>query len=229
MAAKNPNKSTMPWGHTKVFCWLLLTHKRRWIVGTMAASVIRLATNGASVSDTPTDKSKVIRPAPHSPPTLNWAWKLDIKERFSWASTATPWRFMATSMVPSEAPKRNRAVASIKGVWAMAKAGRKTTSPKPPSNTMDLGPCRAATNPAIGIAISDPTPKQSKRRPNWRSSAATFCFINGNKGAQEAIANPAAKNASLVASRAWAVEANLRIKGPILIKPSQQKITQTAR
>jgi|TARA_B110000967_G_scaffold206933_1_gene254939 hypothetical protein len=80
--------------------------------------------------------------------------------------------------------------------------------------TIDLGPRRAATSPVTGIAIIEPSPKQSKRTPNWRSSAPTFAFINGKSGAQQAIENPAVKNASRVASRAGAVEGNLAIKYP---------------
>tara|TARA_B110000285_G_scaffold213707_1_gene258297 strand:- start:484 stop:846 length:363 start_codon:yes stop_codon:yes gene_type:complete len=118
-------------------------------------------------------------------------------------------------MVPSDAPKRNRKDPSMKGVSAIVKGGRKMIRPKPPNNTIDLGPCRAATNPVRGIAIIEPSPKQSNRRPNSVVSAATFFFINGKSGAQQAMANPAVKNVSRVASRAGAVEENSATIDPI--------------
>ena len=98
----------------------------------------------------------------------------------------------------------------------MAKVGRKIISPKPPSNIIDRGPRRAANNPATGIANIEPSPKQSKSIPNWLSLAPTFCFINGISGAQQAMANPAAKNVSRVASLAGAVLANALIERPMV-------------
>jgi len=98
----------------------------------------------------------------------------------------------------------------------MVKVGRKITRPQPPNNTIDLGPWRAATKPVSGIAIIEPSPKQSNRRPNWGSSAPTLSFINGKSGAQQAIANPAVKNVSRVASRAGAVVENVATINPIL-------------
>jgi|TARA_B100000809_G_scaffold45613_1_gene40017 hypothetical protein len=118
-------------------------------------------------------------------------------------------------MVPRDAPKRNRKDPSIKGVSAIVKVGRKMIRPKPPNNTIDLGPWRAATNPVSGIAIIEPSPKQSNRRPNWVSSAPTLSFINGKSGAQQAITNPAVKNVSRVANRAGAVAENVATINPI--------------
>jgi hypothetical protein len=119
-------------------------------------------------------------------------------------------------MVPSDAPKRNRKDPSTMGVSAIVKVGRKMIRPKPPNNTIDLGPWRAATNPVRGIAIIEPSPKQSNRRPNWVSSAPTLFFINGKSGAQQAIATPAVKNVSRVASLAGAVEEKLATIDPIV-------------
>ena len=114
---------------------------------------------------------------------------------------------MATSMVPSEAPKKNSDAPSMIGVADIANIGNTATNPKPPNKTIGRAPWRADTTPVIGIATIDPMPRHSKSNPNCPSSAPTFALMNGKSGAQQAMAKPAAKKARRVASRAGAVDA----------------------
>src|SRR5215469_1123382 len=88
-----------------------------------------------------------------------------------------------------------------------ARSGREIDAPYPPTRMMGLLPSLVTTIPAIGIAAIDPAPRQSRRSPNAPSPIPSRALANGTRGAQHAIANPAAAKQSRVASPDFIVSA----------------------
>jgi hypothetical protein len=107
--------------------------------------------------------------------------------------------------VPNDAPSRNIIIAKIDWVSTTTRIGIMSAIRNPPNKIIGFDPRLAETIPVTGIAIIAPIPRHNNKSPNSLLSALTFSLINGKNGAQQPIANPAAKNANLVANRALKV------------------------
>ena len=116
-------------------------------------------------------------------------------------STSTACMFMATSKRPSEAPKKNKVIAKLGGVFIIVSKGRHKESPIPPVKIIGFAPNREASIPVVIMANSEPIPRHSNKRPRWPSSIANLILTNGTNGAQHAIPNPATRKAIRVDNR----------------------------
>src|ERR1700722_4050716 len=98
---------------------------------------------------------------------------------------------MATSMVPTAAPKANRQAASAIVLFAAASKGSNTTPHTPPSIIIGLQPSRALIAPVMGIATTDPIPRLNSSSPSAPSPTPSLALAKGTRGAQQDTPNPA--------------------------------------
>jgi len=100
------------------------------------------------------------------PPRLKKPWKPDIIGLPAAFSTSTACTFIATSSMPSPAPKTISVAAIIHMTSSVASSGSiaRITSVEP--NMTRRQPNRATSAPVTGIAASEPMPRQSSSAPS---------------------------------------------------------------
>jgi hypothetical protein len=142
--------------------------------------------------------------APANPPMLYIAWNPDISGRCATRSTSTAWTFIATLIVPSEAPNPKNATASTNKLFATDSTGSSNTRPKPPPRIIGLLPSRAVSHPVSGMATIEPYTEAQKEQAEGAVTDADFPLAKGTSDAQHDMLKLAAGKDRRVASRVFA-------------------------
>src|SRR5690606_17391352 len=105
---------------------------------------------------------------------------------------------MATSTVPTPAPKNSNATAMVNTLGALVKHTRLTHITKAAAAITRRQPRRPTKIPVTGMAASEPRPRHNNKTPSVASLTARRSLAKGTSGAQDDIPSPAIKNAMRV-------------------------------